>query len=180
MPRLTRPVWTRAWSRSCSALVLASLVVAPLGGATPRLNISATASRTTIGFSVLASDRAPARVSILADSAFASVDLSAAPGTLLGTVTFTNETASGWQQASFSSPIAITAGTTYVVSYHTTVGQYSANGSYFSSAADNAPLHGVANGVSPNGVYVYSSSTTFPTSSFNATNYWVDVVFSTS
>ena len=100
-------------------------------------------------------------------------------GTLLGTVTFTNETASGWQQANFSSPIAITAGTTYVVSYHTTVGQYSANGNYFGSAADNAPLHGVANGVSPNGVYVYSSSTTFPSSSYNATNYWVDVVFTT-
>jgi len=69
------------------AVPLAALVVAPLAGATPRLDVSATASTTTIGFSLLASDRAPARVSILADSAFASVDLSAAPGTVLGTVT---------------------------------------------------------------------------------------------
>ncbi len=43
-----------------------------------------------------------------------------AGGTLLGTVTFTGETASGWQQATFANPIAITANTTYVVSYHTT------------------------------------------------------------
>ena len=32
----------------------------------------------------------------------------------------------------------------------------------------------VANG---NGVYVYSSAPAFPNSSYNATNYWVDVVF---
>ena len=31
-------------------------------------------------------------------------------GTLLGTLTFTSETASGWQQASFATPVAITAG----------------------------------------------------------------------
>src|SRR6185437_4710844 len=34
-------------------------------------------------------------------------------GTNLGSVTFTNETASGWQQADFSSPVAISANTTY-------------------------------------------------------------------
>jgi len=31
----------------------------------------------------------------------------------------------------------------------------------------------------PNGVFTYSSTSVFPTSSFNATNYWVDVVFNT-
>ncbi len=31
-----------------------------------------------------------------------------------------------------------------------------------------------------NGVYHYSSTTTFPSSTFNATNYWVDVVFTTT
>ena len=34
-------------------------------------------------------------------------------GALLASATFTNETASGWQQVTFSSPVAITAGTTY-------------------------------------------------------------------
>ena len=35
-------------------------------------------------------------------------------GTLLATATFSNETASGWQQVNFATPVAITAGTTYV------------------------------------------------------------------
>ena len=48
-------------------------------------------------------------------------------GTLLGSVTFTNETASGWQQATLPTPVTIQANTTYVVSYHTTVGRYAAN-----------------------------------------------------
>jgi len=43
-------------------------------------------------------------------------------GSLLASVTFTNETASGWQQATLPSPVAITANTTYVASYHTNVG----------------------------------------------------------
>jgi methionine-rich copper-binding protein CopC len=102
-----------------------------------------------------------------------------ASGTLLAQVTFTNETASGWQQATFSTAVAITAGTVYVVSYHTTVGFYSANGGYFNSAVDNAPLHAVTNGISPNGVYAYGGIQ-FPSNSYNATNYWVDVVFTTT
>jgi len=97
-------------------------------------------------------------------------------GQLLATVTFTNETASGWQQATFSQPVAITAGTVYVVSYHTNVGFYSVNSGYFASAFDNPPLHAVANGASPNGVYAYGA-TQFPNGSYNASNYWVDVVF---
>ena len=48
-------------------------------------------------------------------------------GTLLGQVTFTNESASGWQEADFSSPIAVTAGTTYVASYFAPNGDYSYN-----------------------------------------------------
>ena len=43
-------------------------------------------------------------------------------GTLLAQATFTNETASGWQQANFATPVAITANTVYVASYHTKVG----------------------------------------------------------
>ena len=73
--------------------------------------------------------------------------------------------------------MSITANTTYVVSYQAPNGFYSANGGYFSSAADRAPLHGLASGTDgPNGVYRYGS-TAFPTDSFNNTNYWVDVLF---
>jgi hypothetical protein len=99
-------------------------------------------------------------------------------GTLLAQVTFTAESASGWQKATFSSPVAITAGTTYVASYLAPNGHYSVNGSAFGAAAmDNPPLHALANSLTPNGVYAYGAASAFPSSSFNATNYWVDVLF---
>jgi len=98
-------------------------------------------------------------------------------GQLLATATFTNETASGWQQVNLSTPVAITANTEYVVSYHTP-GGYSADYGYFNVPVDNAPLHAVVNSASNgNGVYAYSSNNSFPTSSGWGTNYWVDVVF---
>ena len=59
-------------------------------------------------------------------------------GTLLASATFTNETASGWQTVNFASPVAITANTTYVASYHSS-GYYSANANYFAAADVNAP-----------------------------------------
>ena len=68
-----------------------------------------------------------------------------------------------------------------MVSYHTTAGDYSDDGSYFAvSGVDSGPLHGLASGVDgPNGVFVYSNTPSFPTDSFNSTNYWVDPVFNT-
>jgi hypothetical protein len=100
-------------------------------------------------------------------------------GTLLGSGTFANETASGWQQLDFGSPVNVTANTTYIASYYTPTGHYSATGGYFGSAGvDVAPLHALSNTTAVNGVYAYGSGG-FPTSSFNATNYWVDVVFAT-
>ena len=101
-----------------------------------------------------------------------------ATGTLLATATFTSETTSGWQQVTFASPIAINANTTYVASYHTTVGNYGYDSAYFAATGvDNSPLHAPSNGVAGgNDVYAYGA-TAFPTQTFNATNYWVDVVF---
>src|SRR5204863_8939172 len=43
-------------------------------------------------------------------------------GSLLATGTFSGESASGWQELDFSSPVAVTAGTTYVASYFTSTG----------------------------------------------------------
>ena len=109
-------------------------------------------------------------------------NLWSASGTLLASVTFTNETASGWQQMALASPVPIQANTTYVVSYHTNVGRYSANLSYFAtSGVDNGPLHALAAGVDgPNGVYRYGSSSAFPNQTWQSANYWVDVVFETT
>ncbi|HEY5752810.1 MAG TPA: DUF4082 domain-containing protein [Chthoniobacterales bacterium] len=100
-------------------------------------------------------------------------------GTLLATVTFTGETASGWQQANFNTPVAVAANTVYIASYHTNTGHYSINSNYFSaSGVDNTPLHAPSAGESGgNGVYRYGSNSGFPNQTWNATNYWVDVVF---
>ncbi len=103
-------------------------------------------------------------------------------GNLLGTATFTNETASGWQQVWFNNPIPVAANTVYVASYFAPAGHYSDDDGYFASkGVDNPPLHALANGVSgANGVYVYHSTSAFPTTGYLSTNYWVDVVYTTS
>jgi len=46
-------------------------------------------------------------------------------------------------------------------------------------AYDNAPLHALPNGSGGNGVYHYGTTSAFPTDTWMATNYWVDVVFDT-
>ena len=43
-------------------------------------------------------------------------------GQLLAAATFTNETASGWQQAELPNPVPVTKDTTYVTSYHASAG----------------------------------------------------------
>ncbi|NKK68731.1 DUF4082 domain-containing protein [Rhizobium leguminosarum bv. viciae] len=99
-----------------------------------------------------------------------------ADGTLVATVTFTNESLSGWQTANFSTPLQITAGATYVASYHTT-GSYVATAGYFNTAHTNGSLTALAG---TNGVYAVGSGSTFPTQSYQSSNYWVDVVFNQS
>jgi hypothetical protein len=100
-------------------------------------------------------------------------------GTLLASVPFAGETASGWQQMALATPVAIQAKTTYVVSYHTDVGHYSSDAFYFqTSGVDNSPLHALQDGVSsPNGIFIYSPMGVFPNLTYHSTNYWVDVVF---
>ncbi|MEV0231195.1 DUF4082 domain-containing protein [Nonomuraea sp. NPDC050786] len=102
-------------------------------------------------------------------------------GQLLASVTFTGESASGWQNAYFSTPVAIKADTTYIASYHTPSGFWSYNRPYFTSAFTHGPLTALQNGADGgNGVYTYGASPAFPTSTFNASNYWVDVMFTPS
>ena len=100
-------------------------------------------------------------------------------GSRLASVTFTGETASGWQSMSFASPVAVTAGTTYVASYYAPVGRYSKDQSFFStSGTTSGPLTALQDGVEgPNGVYRYGTGGGFPTSTWKSSNYWVDVVF---
>ena len=103
----------------------------------------------------------------------------ASDGTLLASVAFTNETASGWQQVDLPAPVAITANTTYIVSYHAPAGRYAYNPLYFNVDFTAPPLRALtAEEEGGNGVYQYGASG-FPSQTFNATNYWVDVVFET-
>ena len=100
-------------------------------------------------------------------------------GTRLATATFTGETATGWQQVNFATPVAVTANTVYVASYFAPNGNYAADSAYFASTGvDRPPIHLLQNGVGGgNGVYAYGASSSFPSSTYNSTNYWVDVVF---
>src|SRR4029079_17488516 len=100
-------------------------------------------------------------------------------GVRLATATFTNESSTGWQQVIFSTPVAVTANTMYLASYHTDTGHYAATGGYFLQTLDSPPLHAIPNATRGNGVYQYGAGG-FPSSSFNATNYWVDVTFTTA
>ena len=111
-------------------------------------------------------------------------------GQLLATATFTNESTSGWQQVNFGQPVPVNPNTTYVASYFAPKGHYSQDDKYFytvppiggtATRVDSPPLHALrdTNGVT-NGVYSYSGSSTFPSSVYDAQNYWVDVLFSPS
>src|SRR5690606_23171273 len=97
-----------------------------------------------------------------------------AEGVNLASATFSGESESGWQQVDFIVPVPIEANTTYVASYFAPSGNYAATGQGLAEGRDNAPLHALSDGV--NGVYVYGPSSAFPVNTFNATNYWVDVV----
>ena len=102
-------------------------------------------------------------------------------GTLLATATFTNETASGWQEARLSTAVEITPGTTYIASYHAPNGNYATNLDGFAAAGvDSPPLRALRDGEDGgNGLYGYGPSGTFPNGTYRSENYWVDVVLET-
>jgi hypothetical protein len=93
-------------------------------------------------------------------------------GTQLATVTFANETASGWQKATLSGPVTLTAGATYVVSVGFNT-RFVMTNSGLSAALTNGALTSVADG--QNGVFGASAGM-FPTGSWQSSNYFVDVV----
>ena len=101
-----------------------------------------------------------------------------AAGDLLAEASFSGESASGWQTVLFATPVPITAGATYIAGYHAPNGHYSLTGSAFNGASmSNPPLTALADGVAGNGLYRYTATPALPTSSFNAANYFVDVLY---
>ncbi|MFV2018061.1 DUF4082 domain-containing protein [Micromonospora sp. LOL_023] len=95
-------------------------------------------------------------------------------GTPLAQVTFPEGGGTGWQSAAFAEPVAVTAGTTYVLSYYAPNGNYSFDSGFFGSAYSRGPLSAPAE---DNGVYRYGSGGAFPTETYGAANYWVDPYF---
>jgi len=101
-----------------------------------------------------------------------------AAGVRLANVAFSNESASGWQTASFSAPVAVTAGTTYVVSYSAPAGHYASSDDYWSyRGIPSAPLT-VAGGFGTTPAGVYNTDVgSFPSDSYRQGNYFVDAIF---
>ncbi len=97
-------------------------------------------------------------------------------GERLATVAFTNETPSGWQSARLDTPLSVSAGTTYVVSYFAPQGHYSATTGFFATPHTAGDLTAPA---SNNGRYLYGPTGGFPSQSYGGANYFVDVAFST-
>jgi Domain of unknown function (DUF4082) len=104
--------------------------------------------------------------------------LYSAAGQRLGSVALAKESGPvpGWQTAIFPAPIRIAANTTYVAAYYTPNGKY-ADGYYgFNNGVTNAPLNVPASStVGGNGVYYYGLG--FPNRTWEASNYYVDVLF---
>lgn len=92
-------------------------------------------------------------------------------GRLLASVDFTTTTGSGWRTAQLTSPVAVTAGSTYVASYTAPRGRYAVG------ARALSPQKPIANQslTATQGVYTYSTG--MPTSVWRESNYLVDVVF---
>jgi uncharacterized repeat protein (TIGR01451 family) len=89
---------------------------------------------------------------------------------LLATVTFVDESDSGWQFQLLPAPVTISANTTYVVSVNSTK-NYVATPSGLASAVINGDLTASVSGG------VYGTSGSFPDQTFNNNNYFRDVVF---
>lgn len=105
-------------------------------------------------------------------------------GAALRTVTFTGESASGWQQQNFGTGYHVGAGTILVASVYMPTGTYAVTGGFFSGPLTNDGITLLCNcdTDSPNnGVYEYTTTgalTSPPVSNFGGANYWIDISFS--
>jgi len=102
-------------------------------------------------------------------------------GRLLAQASFAASSTTGWQQVKFGTPIALTPGTEYVVSYFAPHGRYAADKGYFERGAKvSGPLVALADTkTKPNGLFRYGAQGGFPTSTWWSANYYVDVLFRT-
>ncbi|SFC73601.1 DUF4082 domain-containing protein [Tropicimonas isoalkanivorans] len=81
---------------------------------------------------------------------------------------------SGWQSGILSAPVEIAADEIYVVSYGTTQ-NYAFTGNFFDTDWTGPDGNLTAPSSGGNGVFSAGSTGDFPTQSYNASNYWVDL-----
>jgi Domain of unknown function (DUF4082) len=107
-------------------------------------------------------------------------------GTPLASATFATVTSfQGWRQVLFATPVSVTAGSVYVAAVFSAGGYYQAISPTaalrLNAPIIRTPLVAIADNDAqgPNAVYNYSPGGTpvFPTQSFQANNYFVDVIF---
>lgn len=107
-----------------------------------------------------------------------------AAGVLLAqdTLTSAEEKESGWQEVLFDSPVFINADELYVASYNSPTGFYAQTPEYFTDSLVRGYLVAPANieFINPNGLYKNTATPSMPDLGYQATNYWVDVVFNPS
>lgn len=105
-------------------------------------------------------------------------------GAPLATVTYTGETASGWQSMAFSPALAVTAGTRYMATLYFPNGRFSKTDGLFAgtTVSNGANLLRIGNNDTggPNGVYGYGAPPQFPTGDAGGAAYFVDIEFSTT
>lgn len=97
-------------------------------------------------------------------------------GRALTTVDFAASTGTGWRIAYLEDPLDLPAGTTFTVSYFAPNGGYVHTGNDF----DGGRTNGVLSLEGSNGLFGYGLASQVPTGSWNNTNYFVDIVYSTA
>ncbi|WP_423299979.1 DUF4082 domain-containing protein [Glutamicibacter nicotianae] len=97
-----------------------------------------------------------------------------AQGTKLATVQFATGTAQGWRTAYLAEPVSMAQGSEFTISYHAPAGGYVYTAGEFANGKSTTALS--LSGA--NGLYAYGAGS-IPASSWNSTNYFVDLAYTT-
>lgn len=103
-----------------------------------------------------------------------------AAGAQLARVQFTGESATGWQEASFTGAVPVVAGQAYVVSYTAPKGGYTATPWAFQTKGRDAEQLTVEGGFGAAPAGLYGAPGTVPTLNWDNAAYYVDPVFTTT
>jgi hypothetical protein len=108
----------------------------------------------------------------------------AGAGSLLNNQDVSSYVADSWVTQSFSTEISVTPGVVYRPRWHTSVGRYRAKGAVFNSGAiDRGNIRAVRDNAASggfdlrNGTYLITGTPAYPKDNFNASAYFVDMLF---